>query len=103
MVRKIERSIKFIILSEHLKKSNWSVSPQFCLFVIGVNQFQKHVIILKTKILNGRLIRISNLRRDVRGTFQRASPVSEFHVRLSPAAEVHAIADTCFKFRLILR
>jgi hypothetical protein len=33
MVRKIERSIKLIILSEPLKKSNWSVSPQFCLFV----------------------------------------------------------------------
>jgi hypothetical protein len=48
-------------------------------FVIGVNQLQKHVIILKTQILNGRLIRISNLRRDVRCTFQRASPLSDFH------------------------
>jgi hypothetical protein len=83
-VRKTERSFKLIILSELLKKSNWSVSPQFCLFclfVIGVNQLQKHVIILKTQILNGHLIRISNLRRDVRRTFQRASPVSEVRVK----------------------
>jgi hypothetical protein len=54
------------------------VAVNFVLFVIGINQLQNHVIILKTQILNGRLIRISNLRRDVRRTFQRASPVSEF-------------------------
>jgi hypothetical protein len=34
----------------------------------------------KTQILNGRRIRISNLHRDVRGIFQRASPVSEFQI-----------------------
>jgi hypothetical protein len=58
---------------QNLSKSQIDRFPlSFVFFVIGVNQLQKHVIILKTQILNGRLIRISNLRRDVRRTFQGA-------------------------------
>jgi hypothetical protein len=61
MVRKIERSIKLIIC-QNLSKSRIDRFPLN--FVIGTNQLHKHVVRLKNQILNSRLIRISNLRRD---------------------------------------
>jgi hypothetical protein len=45
---------------------------------------------LKTQILNGRLIRISNLRRDVRRTFQRASSISEIRVERHSSAMIRS-------------
>jgi hypothetical protein len=50
---------------QNLSKSRIDRFPlNFVIFVIGANQLQEHVLILKTQIINGRLIRISNLRRD---------------------------------------
>jgi hypothetical protein len=76
---------------QNLSKSQIDRFPlNFVFFVIGVNQLQKHVIILKTQILSGRLIRIFNLRRDVRPIFQRATPVSEVRVKRDSSAMIRS-------------